>query len=54
MRGKGEISNYQRDLMRHTISNPGRNWFGTSLGRALGAIGLLIAATGVVFEFLKY
>jgi len=32
MRGKVEISNYQRDLMRHTISNPGRNWFGTSLG----------------------
>jgi len=25
-----EITNFQRSLMEHTISDPGRNWFGTS------------------------
>lgn len=24
-----KISDYQRKLMEHTISDPGRNWFGT-------------------------
>ena len=25
-----EITKYQKGLMEHTISGPGRNWFGTS------------------------
>jgi hypothetical protein len=25
-----DITDYQLDLMRHTVSDPGRNWFGTS------------------------
>ena len=28
-----DISNYQRGLMAHTVSDPGRNWFGTGKGK---------------------
>jgi len=27
-----KVSNHQIDLMKHTVSDPKRNWFGTSYG----------------------
>jgi len=27
-----ELTKYQIDMMRHTVSDPGRNWFGTNYG----------------------
>ena len=27
-----KVTKIQRELMKHTISDPGRNWFGTNLG----------------------
>lgn len=26
-----ELTDYQKELMRHTVSGPNRNWFGTDL-----------------------